>query len=110
MPRRRSNVTTFWGVSPPLLRGSLQETKRKGTYVEPLVNERKHAASTAQPLLHLLARLYRDDSGQDIVEYALIAVSMGLLTVAGVHGLAASISNDLTTIINAFNSATAGAS
>jgi Flp pilus assembly pilin Flp len=77
--------------------------------VEPLVNGLQHAAPTKISLWHLLVRLYREDSGQDIVEYALIAVSMGLFTVAGVHGLASSISNDLTTIITAFNNATAGA-
>jgi Flp pilus assembly pilin Flp len=77
--------------------------------MEPLVNEQKHAAIATTSLLHLLVRLYRDDSGQDIVEYALIAVFMGLSTVVGVHGLASSISNDLTTILNAFSNATAGA-
>jgi pilus assembly protein Flp/PilA len=77
--------------------------------VEPPVNEKKHAAIATTSLLNLLARLYRDDSGQDIVEYALIAVFMGLSTVVGVHGLASSISNDLTTILNAFSNATAGA-
>jgi Flp pilus assembly pilin Flp len=55
----------------------------------------------------LLARLREDDSGQDVVEYALIAVSMGLFTVAGVHGLATSISNDILIVVNAFNAATA---
>jgi Flp pilus assembly pilin Flp len=77
--------------------------------VEPLVNEQNHAAIKSSRLLHLLARLYREDSGQDIIEYALIAVSMGLFTIAGVHGLADSIGNDLTIIINAFNNATVGA-
>jgi Flp pilus assembly pilin Flp len=73
------------------------------------VNEQNHAAATTPRLLHLLARLYREDSGQDVIEYALVAVSMGLFTITGVHGLASSISNDLNTIINAFANATSGA-
>lgn len=74
------------------------------------MNEPQHARPTKISLRQLLVSLCHDDSGQDIVEYALIAVSMGLLTIAGVHGLAASVSNDFNTIINAFNNATAGAS
>ena len=49
------------------------------------------------------------EDGQDMVEYALITLAMGLGTVAGVHGLASSIDNDLTTVLNAFNVATAAA-
>jgi Flp pilus assembly pilin Flp len=56
-----------------------------------------------------LSRLWHDESGQDMVEYALITLAMGLGTVAGVHGLASSIDNDLTTVLNAFNVATAAA-
>jgi pilus assembly protein Flp/PilA len=63
-------------------------------------------ATPPWPLLRLLARLRQEDSGQDVIEYALIAVSMGLFTVAGVHGLANSISNDINTVLNAFNAAT----
>jgi pilus assembly protein Flp/PilA len=53
-----------------------------------------------------LGSLWQDDDGQDIVEYALIALAMGLSTVAGVHGLANSISGDLNFIVNGFNNAT----
>lgn len=63
-------------------------------------------ATPPNSLLRFLARLRDDDSGQDLIEYALIAVSLGLLTVTGVHGLANSISNDLETVLNAFNAAT----
>jgi Flp pilus assembly pilin Flp len=75
----------------------------------PLVKEQNYASTIGPTLLHRLVQLWREDSGQDIIEYALVAVSMGLFTVAGIHGLAASIGNDLNTILNAFNSATAGA-
>ena len=58
-------------------------------------------------LKQLLSCLWHDESGQDMVEYALVAVAMGLFTVLGVHGLASSISNDMNIVINAFASATA---
>ena len=63
-------------------------------------------AASPQSVFIGLLRLYRDDSGQDIVEYALIASFMGLGTVAGVHGLAASVAGYFNTILNAFESAT----
>jgi Flp pilus assembly pilin Flp len=53
-----------------------------------------------------LARLAQEDAGQDLVEYALIALAMGLSTVAGVHGLASTITNDFDFIVTGFNSAT----
>ena len=56
-------------------------------------------------LQRLLARLWQEDSGQDIIEYALIAALLGLSTVAGVHGLATSIVNDINFVVNGFNSA-----
>jgi pilus assembly protein Flp/PilA len=39
-----------------------------------------------------LARLIADESGQDMIEYALIAATIGLGTVAGIDGIAQSIS------------------
>ncbi len=40
-----------------------------------------------------LAGLLRDESGQDLIEYALIIAVMGLALVASMNGLANSISN-----------------
>lgn len=40
-----------------------------------------------------LARLLSDQSGQDMIEYALIAATIGLGTVAGINGIANSISS-----------------
>lgn len=53
-----------------------------------------------------LTRLWHDESGQDMVEYALVALFMGLGTVAGVHGLATSIVNDINFVVNGFANAT----
>jgi pilus assembly protein Flp/PilA len=41
---------------------------------------------------HLLTRLIAEDSGQDLIEYALVAALVGLGAVASMRGLANSIS------------------
>jgi pilus assembly protein Flp/PilA len=51
-------------------------------------------------------RFVRDERGQDIIEYALIATVMGLASVAGIHGLAASVTNYFNIITGGFNNAT----
>ncbi|MDP9051438.1 MAG: Flp family type IVb pilin [Acidobacteriota bacterium] len=63
------------------------------------------AAITDNSLLGFLRRLLHEDAGQDLVEYALVALAMGLSTVAGVHGLATAIADDFNIIIVGFNSA-----
>ena len=50
----------------------------------------------------------RDDRGQDLIEYALIAATIGLGTVAGVNGIASSISQYVVTVRVAFDSSLAG--
>ena len=42
---------------------------------------------------HLLTKLVAEDSGQDLIEYALVAALVGLGAVASMRGLATSISN-----------------
>jgi Flp pilus assembly pilin Flp len=63
-------------------------------------------AARPNSLQQLLSGLWQDDAGQDLVEYALVALVMGLSTIAGVHGLANSIVGDLNLIVNGFNNAT----
>jgi pilus assembly protein Flp/PilA len=41
----------------------------------------------------LLHNLLREDSGQDLIEYALVAAVLALATVAGMTTLASNISN-----------------
>ncbi len=65
-------------------------------------------AVPSNPITSFLHRLWQEDAGQDIAEYALVALAMGLTSVAGVHGLASSIVNDLNFIVNGFNNATNG--
>jgi pilus assembly protein Flp/PilA len=62
-------------------------------------------AASLHAALAISLRLIRDDSGQDIIEYALIAATIGLASVAGVHGLANSVANDLNIVVGDFNNA-----
>lgn len=55
-----------------------------------------------------LAHLWEDESAQDMVEYALVAACVGLGTVTGVHGLAATIASFMNIVLTAFNGALAG--
>jgi pilus assembly protein Flp/PilA len=69
-----------------------------------------HALAPAAPPIEnacaqFLVQLLSDDSGQDMIEYALVAATIGLGTVAGVNGLAAHISNYFTIVDNGFSNA-----
>jgi pilus assembly protein Flp/PilA len=46
----------------------------------------------------LFSNLLRDESGQDLIEYALVAALVGLAATASVRGLATSIGTALTSI------------
>lgn len=50
-------------------------------------------------------RPVQDESGQDLIEYALIAGLIGLGTLVGVHGAANTIINYILTITTAFSGA-----
>jgi pilus assembly protein Flp/PilA len=63
------------------------------------------AAASFQAALAVSRRLAREDSGQDLIEYALIAASIGLATVAGIHGLASSVAGYLNFIGGGFSNA-----
>jgi Flp pilus assembly pilin Flp len=51
---------------------------------------------------------WQDESGQDMIEYALVACFVGLSTVTGLHGLAVAMSGYLSDLINGFEGALAG--
>ena len=46
----------------------------------------------------LLQNLLLDESGQDLIEYALIAALIALVAIAGLNGLASNINSEFTTI------------
>jgi pilus assembly protein Flp/PilA len=48
----------------------------------------------------LLTRLLRDDSGQDLIEYALIAALIAVAAIAAMKGLSNKVSNEFNTIGN----------
>jgi pilus assembly protein Flp/PilA len=49
-----------------------------------------------------MQRLLREESGQDLIEYALIATVIGLGTLVGVHGAANTIINMVLQVGTAF--------
>ena len=55
----------------------------------------------------LLKNLIEEESGQDLIEYALVAALVGLGSVASMNSLAGSISNTFNGIGNALTSAVA---
>ena len=48
----------------------------------------------------LLHRFLKDDAGQDLIEYALIAALVALVAITGLNGLANSIKSDYSKIGN----------
>ena len=55
----------------------------------------------------LFTNLMVEESGQDLIEYALVAALVGLGAVAAMNGLKSNISNTFNTIGNSLTSATA---
>ena len=55
----------------------------------------------------VLRNLLRDESGQDLIEYALIAAVLGLAAVAGMTTLASNISNAFSAVGSKLSSAVA---
>ena len=49
-------------------------------------------------MLEILKDLRQDESGQDLIEYALIAALLALAAVIGMKGLATSINTEFTNI------------
>jgi pilus assembly protein Flp/PilA len=57
--------------------------------------------------LQTLSRLLRDESGQDLIEYALVAAIIGLAAVAAMSTLASNISNAFSAVGSKLSSAVA---
>ncbi len=54
---------------------------------------------------HALVSFHRDESAQDLVEYALIACLIGVAAVASTHGVAASVSSTINIVGSELTSA-----
>lgn len=52
-----------------------------------------------------LRNLLRDESGQDLIEYALVAAVLGLAAIAGMSSLASNISNAFSAVGSKLSSA-----
>jgi pilus assembly protein Flp/PilA len=65
---------------------------------------RNEAVQTEFPMKNnkkqLLKRLWQDESGQDLIEYALIATLVALVAITGLNGLASRITSYYTGIGN----------
>jgi pilus assembly protein Flp/PilA len=57
--------------------------------------------------MKLIKKLIAEDSGQDLIEYALVAALVGLGAVAAMKGLATSISTTFNGVGNALTNAVA---
>jgi pilus assembly protein Flp/PilA len=55
----------------------------------------------------MLVKLLRDESGQDLIEYALVAAIIGLAAVAAMSTLASNISNAFSAVGSKLSSAVA---
>lgn len=55
-------------------------------------------------LLQRVARLVKDESGQDIIEYALVAALLGLAAVASLRGVGTRVAASLTYVSTTLNS------
>jgi len=56
---------------------------------------------------HMLAAFLQDESGQDLIEYALVAALVGLGAVAAMKGLSNSIGNSFNSVGNTLTNAVA---
>jgi pilus assembly protein Flp/PilA len=56
---------------------------------------------------HVLRNLLREESGQDLIEYALVAAVLALTTVAGMTTLASNISNAFSAVGSKLSSSVA---
>jgi Flp pilus assembly pilin Flp len=54
----------------------------------------------------LIVRLWAEERGQDLTEYALLLTLIALATVGAVRGLSATISNVFASSVNAMNTTT----
>jgi pilus assembly protein Flp/PilA len=58
-------------------------------------------------MTHMLSAFLNDESGQDLIEYALVAALVGLGAVAAMKGLSNAVGNSFNGVGNALTSAVA---
>jgi pilus assembly protein Flp/PilA len=58
-------------------------------------------------LKHIVSAFLKEESGQDLIEYALVAALVGLGALAAMKGLSNSIGNSFNSVGNALTNATA---
>jgi pilus assembly protein Flp/PilA len=58
---------------------------------------------------NLVARLVKDEQGQDLIEYALLATFVSLVAIVGATALGSALNNWYTQVANNVNTAASGA-
>jgi pilus assembly protein Flp/PilA len=69
------------------------------------VMKRGDPAKMPRPVAQLLSRFHHDESGQDLIEYALVAALIALAAVAGMSFVASAINNAFSNIGSRLSSA-----
>jgi pilus assembly protein Flp/PilA len=70
-------------------------------------NSKKLLGGSMNNVKQILTNLMKEDSGQDLIEYALVAALVGLGAVASISGLSNSIGNTFNGVGTALTNATA---
>jgi pilus assembly protein Flp/PilA len=82
----------------PLVSGKTAVSKRRSTA----------SMQNLERMLYIWTRFLADESGQDIVEYALLAALLALGLVTAMNGIASDINNAINSISSRLNSYTSG--
>jgi len=72
--------------------------------------ERQPREMTVMNLQNLIKRLVRDEQGQDLIEYALLATFVSLVAIAGATALGTALNNWYSQVSTRVNTAAGGAS
>jgi pilus assembly protein Flp/PilA len=83
---------------------------RRWSAAKRLFQKRRSTASmqNLERMLYIWTRFLADESGQDIVEYALLTALLALGLVMSMNGIASDINNAINSISNRLNSYTNG--
>jgi len=82
---------------------SVSEAPEAGAIHGPKQNDNQPASAwrsndTNMGIKRVFRSFLQDESGQDLVEYALVAALIALVAIAGLNGLATSINSEFTSI------------
>jgi pilus assembly protein Flp/PilA len=76
------------------------DTQRRADYGVRLGSDALRIIEENRIMKQLLKNLLNDESGQDLIEYALIAALIALVAITGLNGLASRINSEFTAVGN----------